>query len=104
MTTEAILPPRTFQDGFWGTMRRKDYDVQSVWEAASAALTAAFDLTPEESRDFLDGPAGRVLAEDIGFIEGGPSGSQTILALIGARLEHEGWCRWYGQALAAVCR
>lgn len=104
MTDDAILPPRSFQDGFWGAIRRKDYDVLAVWEAASTALAAAFDLTPQESRDFLDSPAGCLLAEDLAFIEEGPSSPHAILALIEARLEHEGWRRWYSCALAAVCK
>lgn len=102
VTDDVILPPRTFQGGFWGTLRRKNHDVQAIWEAACQALTAAFDLTPAESRDFLDSPAGRVLADDLEFIEGGPTGAKAIAALIAARLEDDGWCRWYGYALAAA--
>lgn len=100
VTNDVILPPRTFQDGFWGAMRRNGHDVQAIWEAASRALAATFWLSPLESRDFLDSPAGHVLADDLSFIEGDPTGFRAIEALLAARLQHVGWRRWYAHAIA----
>jgi hypothetical protein len=59
-------------------------------------------LTPIEVRDFLDSPAGRLLADDICFIEGGPKDTEAIEMLINARLRHVGWRRLYEQTLSEI--
>lgn len=67
---------------------------------ASEAMAAIFALTPFEIRDFLDGPAGRILADDLAFIEDGPTDADAIETLIRARLHHLGWRRLYEYAIA----
>jgi hypothetical protein len=57
-------------------------------------------LTPAEVRDFLDSPAGRLLADDISFVEGGPTSAEAIEALIKSRLGHLGWRRLYEQVIS----
>jgi hypothetical protein len=81
---------------------RNGYDVRSLWVMASNALANAFALDPIEVREFLDGDAGHLLADDIGFIEGGPTDVAAIEALINARLRHTGWQRLYRQAISHI--
>jgi hypothetical protein len=69
---------------------------------ASDALATIFALNPTEVRDLLDGYAGRLLADDIGFIDGGPTNVEAIQALIRARLEHLGWRRLYEQVISEI--
>jgi hypothetical protein len=69
---------------------------------ASDALATIFALTPIEVRDFLDSHAGRLLADDISFIEGGPTNTEALAALIKARLRHLGWRRLYEQAISEI--
>ncbi len=102
MTTRAILPTKNPRAGFWAASERNGYDAAYVWEAASDALASVFGLSPSEIRDFLDSDAGRILANDLGFIAGGPTGPEAIETLIMARLEHLGWQRFYKRAIARV--
>jgi hypothetical protein len=69
---------------------------------ASEALALIFALKPTEVRDFLDSDAGRLLADDISFIEGGPTDTEAIEALIRARLGHLGWRRLYEQVISEI--
>jgi hypothetical protein len=89
-----------------GRKQTERLEVQSTWMMASDALARTFALNPIEVRDFLDGDAGRLLADDIGFIEGGPTNAAAIEALINARLRHLGWQRLYQQAISQIrgCR
>lgn len=100
MTTKAILPTRNPSAGFWAASRRNGYDAESVWAAASVALANTFGLSPPAVRNFLDGEAGRVLADDLGFIAEGPINAEAIETLIAARLAHLGWQRFYERAIA----
>ncbi len=100
MTTRAILPTRNPGAGFWAASQRNGYEAEPVWAAASGALASIFGLSPTAVRDFLDGEAGRLLADDIGFIAGGPMNAEAIEALITARLGHLGWQRFYNKAIA----
>ncbi len=102
MTIRAILPTKDPLSGFWAASERNAYEVESVWAMASDALATVFALTPTEVRDFLDSHAGRLLADDIGFIEGGPTNAEVIEALIEARLGHLGWRRFYEQAISEI--
>ena len=102
MKTRTILPTKDRWSGFWAASERNGYDVQLVWVMASAALVTIFALKPTEVRDFLDSHAGRLLADDIGFIEGGPTNTEAITALIKARLGHHGWRRFYEQAISEI--
>src|SRR5512144_1897346 len=102
MTTRTILPTTDPSSGFWAASERNGYAVQSVWAIASDAVATIFALTPIEVRDFLDSHAGRLLADDIGFIEGGPTDSAAIETLIGARLAHLGWRRLYDQTISEI--
>jgi hypothetical protein len=92
--------------GLLGRKQSNGYEVKSVWMIASDALAATFALNPIEVRDFLDGDAGRLLADDIGFIEGGPTNAAAIETLINVRLCHLGWQRLYQHAISQIrgCR
>jgi hypothetical protein len=98
----AILPTKDPSSGFWAVSEHKGYEVQSVWIMASEALATIFSLNPTEVRDLLDGHAGRLLADDISFIDGGPTSAEAIQALIQARLCHLGWRRLYEQAISEI--
>ena len=98
----TILPTKKPLQGFWAASASCGYDAQQVWNAASDALATTFDLKPTEIRDFLDSNAGCTLANDLMFIEGGPRSSNAIADLIKARLTHEGWRRWFAQAIAEI--
>ncbi len=100
MVITMVLPTKDRRSGFWAVTERQGFDAQSVWAMTSAALAAVFALTPTEIRDFLDGQAGPLLAEDLPFIDGGPADVEAIEALIRARLADTGWQRLYGQAIA----
>jgi hypothetical protein len=102
MTIRTILPTKDPLSGFWAASERYGYEVQSVWAMASDALATIFALKPTEVRDFLDSHAGRLLADDISFIEGGPTSAEAIEALIKARLSHLGWRRLYEQAISDI--
>jgi hypothetical protein len=102
MTIKTILPTKDPLSGFWAASERNGYEVQSVWAMASDALATIFALKPTEVRDFLDGHVGRLLADDISFIEGGPTSSKAIEALIKSRLGHLGWRRLYEQAISEI--
>ena len=99
---KTILPTIDPSSGFWAASERNGYQVQSVWAMASLAVATIFMLTPTEVRDFLDSHAGRLLADDIGFIEGGPTDTAAIESLIKARLGHLGWWRFYDQAISEI--
>jgi hypothetical protein len=99
MTIRAILPTKNPSAGFWAASQRNGYDAAAVWAAASGALASIFGLRPSEVRDFLDGEAGGLLANDLGFIADGPS-AEAIEMLISARLQYLGWQRFYKQAIA----
>ena len=102
MTIRTILPTMDSSSGFWAASERNGYEVQAVWAMASDALATIFALTPIEVRDFLDSHAGRLLADDIGFIQGGPTDTAAIETLIQARLRHLGWRRLYEQTISEV--
>ena len=102
MTIGTILPTKDPSSGFWAASERNGFEVRLVWAMASDALATIFALKPTEVRDFLDGHAGRLLADDIGFIEGGPTDTAAVEALIRARLDHLGWRRLYEQAISEI--
>lgn len=102
MTNRTILPTRDPRSGFWAAAERNGYEAGPVWQRASCALATMFELTPGEVRDFLDSQAGRLLADDIGFVEGGPANCEAFEALIEARLRHVGWRRLYEQAISGI--
>lgn len=101
MKIEAILPSRNPFAGFWAASQRNGYDAAAAWAAASRAVGRTFGLSPGEVRDFLDGEAGRLLADDLAFIAGGWD-AESIEHLINARLDHVGWQRFYAEAIARV--
>jgi hypothetical protein len=100
----VVLPTKHPSSGFWAVSERNGYDARSLWVMASNALANVFALNPVEVREFLDGDAGHLLADDINFIEGGPTGVAAIEALINARLRHAGWQRLYRQAISHIRR
>jgi hypothetical protein len=102
MTIRTILLTKDPLWGFWAASERNGYEVQLVWAMASDALATIFALKPTEVRDFLDSHAGRLLADDISFIEGGPTSAEAIESLIRARLHHLGWRRLYEQAISEI--
>jgi hypothetical protein len=101
-TIRTILPTKNPSSGFWAASERNGYEVQSVWAMASDALATIFALNPTEVRDLLDGCAGRLLADDMSFIDGGPINAEAIQALIRARLEHLGWRLLYEQVISEI--
>ncbi len=104
MSNRTILPPKDPAAGFWSVRARRGHDVHAVWAMASEAVAVTFGLTPAEARDLLDSDAGSLLAEDLGFIDEGPTGTAAIEALLHARLAHLGWRRLYDRAIAEVRR
>lgn len=104
MSNRTILPPKDPSAGFWAGCARHGYNVRAVWAMASEAVAATFGLTPAQTRDLLDSDAGTLLAEDIGFIDEGPTGAAAIEALLDARLAHLGWRRLYDRAISEVRR
>ncbi len=102
MANATVLPTNDPGSGFWAVSARNGYEPELLWTMASQAVSRAFALTPVEARDFLDGDAGRLLADDIGFIEGGPVDARDIETLIHARRRHLGWQCLYAQAVAQV--
>lgn len=101
---QIVLPTKDPSAGFWAISAQNGYDVRSVWVMASKALANIFALNSLEVRDFLDSSAGHLLANDLGFIEGGPTDVAAIEALIEARLRHLGWQRLYQQAILQARR
>lgn len=102
MSVRAILPTADPASGFWAASRDNGLDSHLAWAAASWALARVFRLKPAEVRFYLDSDAGRLLAEDLMFIDGDPTSADAIEALIWARLDHLGWRRWYAAAIAQV--
>jgi hypothetical protein len=102
MILSTILPPVDRASGFWAASERNGYEPRALWLMASDALAATFALTPVEVRDLLGGPVGRLLADDIKFIEGGPTDAEAIGTLLQERLRHLGWQRLYAQAIAEI--
>jgi RimJ/RimL family protein N-acetyltransferase len=102
--TKTIPPTRNQTWGFWGTCGRAGWDQQMAWEAASAALATAFDLSPEQVRDLLDARFGRHLADDLSFIPGGPVRPEAIEKHIMMRLADRQWRRWFERAFREICR
>jgi hypothetical protein len=104
MTIRAVLPTRNPCNGFWAASQRNGYEAERLWAAASRALASIFGLSPSEVRDFLDGEAGSLLADDIGFISEDPMNAEAIEALIAHRLTHLGWQRLYRRAIRRAQR
>ena len=80
--------------GFWGTCMHSGYDAPMAWNAASRFFARVFGLTPEQTRDLLDARFGRHLADDLSFIEGGPTTPKAIVVHIKDSLadpEHRAW-------------
>ncbi|HSH41632.1 MAG TPA: hypothetical protein VK973_05840 [Arenicellales bacterium] len=65
-------------------------------------LATAYDLTPEQIRDLLDSRFGRHLADDLSFIDGGPTEPDVIQTHIMQRLAKGGWRRWFNEAVRYV--
>ena len=99
MNPKTILPTNNTEWGFWGTAGRNGYDQKMTWEAASDVLATAFDLTPEQVRDLLDARFGRLLADDLSFIPGGPVSREAIEQHIMRRLADRGWRKWFERAV-----
>jgi len=102
VTVPPTPPSRNPESGFWAASIRNGYDAEAVWEAASQALAAVFGLRPSEARDLLDSNLGRLLGDDILFIEGHACDAEAIGDLIQSRLHHIGWRRLYTQAITAI--
>ena len=98
-TEDAMKNPKPLRTanhewGFWGTSMQSGYDAPMAWDATSQFFANEFSLTPEQTRDLLDARFGRHLADDLSFIEGGPTTPKAIVAHIKARLadpKHRAW-------------
>ena len=67
MTTK-ILPTRTEDWGFYGTMGQSGIaaaDLARAWEIASRRVAEATEAAPEGVRDFLDSRLGRHFADEV---------------------------------------
>ena len=73
-----------------------------AWEAASDALSTAFDLTPEQVRDLLDARFGRHLADDLSFAPGEPVSPEAIERHIMSRLASVRHRKWFEKAVREV--
>lgn len=102
MKNIEILKTENSEWGFWGTSERNGYDAALVWDAASRFLAAEFELTPEQARDVLDARFGRHLADDLSFIENGPTSADAITAHLKARVADRGWRDSFENAIREV--
>ena len=59
------LPTDNRKHGFWGTCRISHIPVRAAWREASLFLAERYNLSPLETRDFLDSKPGRWLADEI---------------------------------------
>ena len=102
MNNAAILPTTNLEWGFWGTSIHNGYDAPMAWDAASRALAAAFKLSPEQTRDLLDARFGRHLADDLSFIDGGPTSAHAITDHINRRLADRKWRSTFERAVRDI--
>jgi len=67
--TTTILPSRSIDWGFHGTIGRIENDPAAdpakAWETASRRIAEATEASPEGVRDFLDSAHGRHFADDV---------------------------------------
>lgn len=99
MTNFKALPTENLSWGFWGTSTRNGYDTELAWNTASQFLAKKFDLTPEQSRTVLDSKFGRHLADDLSFIENGPSSAKAITNHLALRIADRGWLDCFENAI-----
>ena len=57
------LPTNNARFGFWGSCQLHNIPVSIAWNVASELVTAKYKLTPEETREVLDGRSGRILVD-----------------------------------------
>ena len=93
------LPTNNEEWGFWGTSVSNGYDAALTWDTASRFFAKTFDLTPEETRTLLDARFGRHLADDLSFIDGGPSTAEAITTHLEKRYADKGWRKHYEKAI-----
>ena len=62
--SNAILPTRNKQWGFWGTIASYA-DVEAAWPLAMTAIVDTLSCEPETARDFLDSRYGRHFADSV---------------------------------------
>jgi hypothetical protein len=89
--TTTILPTRNEAWGFSGTLSQAGADPMAGWAAASAAIAAETDASPEAVRDFLDSRHGRHFADDVAgeIVARGPEQLEAAIAVTVARWQ--GW-------------
>jgi len=93
------LPTNNVEWGFWGTCKTVEYDAAMAWDTASHFFAKTFNLTPEETRTLLDARFGRHLADDLSFIDGGPTTAEAITSHLEKRNADAGWRRYFEKAL-----
>lgn len=93
------LPTENLSWGFWGTSDRNGYDAEMTWNATSQFLAERFELTPEQVRTVLDSRFGRQLADDLSFIESGPTSAEVIINHFTARVASRSWLDCFEQAI-----
>jgi hypothetical protein len=89
--TTTILPTRNEAWGFFGTLSQAGADPMRGWAAASAAIAAETEASPEAVRDFLDSRHGRHFADDVAgeIAARGPEQLEASIAATVARWQ--GW-------------
>jgi len=101
MTTFTPVPTANREWGFWGTSIHNGYDPELTWDAASRFLAEHFGLTAEQARDVLDNRFGRHLADDLSFIQGGPTTAEAITSHLANRISERGWRKSFEATIRA---
>lgn len=101
MTTFTPVPTANREWSFWGTSIHNGYDPELTWDAASRFLAEHFGLSAEQARDVLDNRFGRHLADDLSFIQGGPTTAEAITSHLANRISEQGWRKSFEATIRA---
>lgn len=93
------LPTNNEEWGFWGTSVSNGYDAALAWNTTSRFFAKTFNLTPDETRMLLDARFGRHLADDLSFIDGGPTTADAITTHLEKRNADKGWRKHFEKAI-----
>ncbi|ABK44553.1 hypothetical protein Mmc1_2052 [Magnetococcus marinus MC-1] len=96
------LPTNNPSWGFWGTSRHNGYDQEMTWLAASHFFANSYNLDAQDTRDLLDSVFGRHLADDLSFIEGGPTTPEAITDHLAKRMANRSYKSWIDDAVHAI--
>jgi len=85
--------------GFWGTSVRNEYNADLTWNTVSKFLITEFKLTAELARDVLDSRLGRHLADELSFIKGGPTTTESIKQHLTGLIAEKNWRKYFERAI-----